>query len=89
MAEPIYVSETVEKTMNATFHRMDLDACGPGIMRCERVVVKVWVRREQTKWRVLLEMDVGLGNLQYLGKSVWDHLQHCLIPFVCTNLKVE
>ena len=43
--EPVYVSETVEKTMNPTFRHVDFSACGPGIIRSERVEVKVWVRR--------------------------------------------
>jgi len=71
VAEPIYVSETVARTMNATFRRLDLEACGPGIMRSDRVVVKVWVGGEKIKgWRLLVEMDVRLGGLQCLGKNV-------------------
>lgn len=64
------MSETVEKTMNATFRRIDFEACGPAIMRCEKVVVKVWVRKEQGNWRDLLDMDVDMKVLNYLGKSV-------------------
>jgi hypothetical protein len=68
--DPIYVSETVEKTMNPTFRRIDFEACGPGIMRSKRLMLRAWVKSMRMQgWRQLLEFDVELGGLQYLGKS--------------------
>ncbi|KAK3697858.1 hypothetical protein LTR37_017249 [Vermiconidia calcicola] len=78
--EPIYISETVERTMNPTFRHIDFSSCGPGIMRLERVVVRVWVRSVKmgAPWRQLLELDVDLlGGLQWVGKSL-DTLTHPL-----------
>ena len=70
--EPIYVSETVEKTMNPTFRHVDLSACGPGVTRLGRVEVRVWVRsvRKGGEWRQLLDLELDLRTVQYLGKSV-------------------
>jgi UV radiation resistance-associated gene protein len=69
--DPIYVSEMVDKTMNPTFRHIDFEACGPGIMRSEEIVVKMWVRSVKTAgWKQLLALDAHLGGLQYLGKSV-------------------
>ena len=74
--EPIYVSETVEKTMNPTFRHVDLSACGPGITRLESVTVRVWVKSAKTAstWKSLLELELDLRSLQFLGKSVCYHL---------------
>ncbi|KAK5167600.1 uncharacterized protein LTR77_007299 [Saxophila tyrrhenica] len=69
--EPIYVSETVAKTMNATFRHLDLETCGPGVLRSQRLVVKVWVRSKKANgWKQLLDLDVHLEGLQYLGKNL-------------------
>jgi UV radiation resistance-associated gene protein len=69
--DPIYVSEMVDKTMNPTFRHIDFEACGPGIMRSEDIVVKVWVRSlKMAGWKQLLSLDAHLRDLQYLGKSV-------------------
>lgn len=73
--EPIYISETVEKTMNPTFRNINLSACGPGITRLDHVVVKVWIRatkdgEKSGRWRQLSEIEVGLRDLQFLGKNV-------------------
>ena len=69
--EPIYVSETVAKTMNPTFRHIDFTACGPGITRLDKVSVKVWVKSvKMADWRQLMELELDLRSLQYLGKSV-------------------
>ena len=71
MLDPIYVSETVERTMNPTFRHVDFSDCGPGVTRLDKVLVKVWVHGARIeKWRLLVEVDVDLRGLQYLGRSV-------------------
>ena len=77
--EPIYISEIVERTMNPTFRHIDFSACGPGITRLDRVVVKVWVRPAKEKekpgrWGHLMDSEVELKDLQYLGKNVWSDI---------------
>nr|POE98922.1 uv radiation resistance-associated gene protein [Quercus suber] len=70
-AEPIYVSETVERTMNPTFRHVDLSACGPGITRLDRLTLRVWINGVRfAKWRQLLELSIDLPRLHYLAKSV-------------------
>ena len=70
-AEPVYVSETVEQTMNPTFRHIDWTACGPGVMRTGQLTCKFWAKSaKMERWRCLLELQVDLRSLQYLGKSV-------------------
>ncbi len=69
--EPVYISETVERTMNPMFRHVDFASCGPGITRLEQVTVRVWVHgARMERWRQLLEVEVDLRTMQYLGKSV-------------------
>lgn len=70
--DPIYVSETVYKTMNPTFQHTSLEECGgPGVARLDTVTVKLWVRTTaQKKFHVLLEMTLNLRSLQFIGKDL-------------------
>lgn len=69
--EPVYVSETVERTMNPTFRHVDWSACGPGITRMEHLTLRFWARSKKFgQWRQLLELALDLRSLQYLGRSV-------------------
>lgn len=63
--EPIYISEVVEKAMNPTYRDFDLSTLGPGTTRLDKVVVKVWVKREE--FVCLIEEEVQLGSLQFIG----------------------
>ena len=57
--------------MNPTFRHVDLSNCGPGITRLEQLIVKVWVHgARMERWRQLLEVEVDLRAMQYLGISV-------------------
>ena len=57
--------------MNPTFRHVDISGCGPGVTRLEQLTVKVWIHgARMEKWRQLLEVEVGLRAMQYLGKSV-------------------
>ncbi|KAK3070928.1 hypothetical protein LTR53_009581 [Teratosphaeriaceae sp. CCFEE 6253] len=69
--EPVYVSETVERTMNPTFRHIDWSACGPGVTRSSHLSLRLWVKSAKLQsWRQLMEMKLSLTGLQYLGKSL-------------------
>jgi UV radiation resistance-associated gene protein len=69
--DPIYISETVDRTMNPTWRHVDISDCGPGVTRLDELIVKVWVRgARMEKWRLLLEVEVDLNGMHFLGKSV-------------------
>lgn len=69
--DPIYISETVEKTMNPTFRHVDWTHCGPAITRLDHVVVRVWVKGDHVdEWQQLLKLELQLAGLQYVEKSV-------------------
>ena len=64
--------------MNPTFRHVDFANCGPGITRLEQVTVRVWVHgARMERWRQLLEVEVDLRTIQYLGKSVCCHFLFC------------
>lgn len=69
--EPVYVSEIVEKTMNPTFRHVDWTHCGPGVTRLDQVCIRIWVKGGKVEeWQQLLQLELHLPGLQYLGKSV-------------------
>ncbi|CAL3972395.1 hypothetical protein PZA11_004476 [Diplocarpon coronariae] len=63
--EPIYISEVVGKAMNPSFRFFDLSCFGPATTRRDSVTVKVWVKRKD--WKPLLEEEVNLQALQFVG----------------------
>lgn len=67
--EPLYVSEVIEKAMNADFQCFDLTGCGLAVGRLDRVVVRVWGGTD-AEWRLVVEADVWLGGLVHLGESL-------------------
>ncbi|TKA68478.1 hypothetical protein B0A55_08940 [Friedmanniomyces simplex] len=74
--EPVYVSETGKRTMNPTFRHIDWSACGPGVTRLGQLTIRIWVKSAKVRsWRQLLELQLTLTSLQYLGKSLeqWHH----------------
>ena len=69
--EPVYVSETVERAMNPDFRFFDLQAWGPSVTRLDEMTVRFWAKSEQmTDYRLLIELYLHLGSLQFIGKSV-------------------
>ncbi|TVY33687.1 UV radiation resistance associated protein, partial [Lachnellula occidentalis] len=65
-AEPVYVSEVVEKAMNPTFRFFDLSEMGPAISRLDTVTVRIWVKRGD--FVPLIEEEVNLQSLQFIGR---------------------
>ena len=57
--------------MNPTFRHIDWSACGPGVTRLGHLILRFWVKSAKvTSWRQLLEIQLSLTSLQYLGKNV-------------------
>ncbi|KAK0264158.1 hypothetical protein B0A54_12698 [Friedmanniomyces endolithicus] len=76
--EPVYISETVERTMNPTFRHIDWSACGPGVTRLDHLTLRFWVKSAKVpSWRQLLEIQLSLISLQHLGKSL-EQYHHAL-----------
>ena len=69
--EPVYISEVVEKAMNPTFKSVDLGMCGPAVSRRDNVTLRFWARTaKMEEWFLLIEMQVWLRGLQYIGKTL-------------------
>ena len=57
--------------MNPTFRHIDWSACGPGVTRLGHLTLHFWVKSAKVpSWRQLIEIQLNLTSLQYLGKSV-------------------
>lgn len=57
--------------MNPTFRHIDWSSCGPGVTRLEQLKLHVWVRRgREEHWRELLDLNLDMRGLQYLGRTV-------------------
>ena len=69
--EPIYVSEVIEKARNPSFRFFDLDTYGSFVTRRDELVVKIWAKtQEREEYILLMELNVNLRSLQYVGKTV-------------------
>lgn len=69
--EPVYISEEVPKSMNPSFRFFDLNTYGPSVTRQDELTVKFWAKTENMReYKHLIELNVHLGSLQFIGKSV-------------------
>ena len=69
--EPIYVSEVIESALNPSFRFFDLNVYGPWITRRDELTVKYWAKtRNSADFLLLIEMQVNLRSLQFVGKTV-------------------
>lgn len=84
--QPVYISEVVEDTMNPDFCHIDLDPCGPCILRADTVLVKVWVKRSDSDYSCSLQSEIHLRHLTYLGKKLAQY-RHAL-PQNCILLEL-
>jgi len=74
--EPVYISEIVGKSMNPDFQAFNLNDCGPWVSRMEGVTVKVWWRGAGGElWQLLLQAEVCLSGLSFVGRSLenWSY----------------
>ena len=68
---PIYISETITKSMNPDFGLIDMSKQEPWITRLDEVVINVWARTDNmNQYEHLIQASVHLSSLQWLGKSV-------------------
>ena len=79
--EPIYVSETINKAMNPSFRFFDLNTYGPAVSRREDLTIKLWARTEKMEdFMLLIERQLSLRSLQFIGKSVRSCNAHISLP---------
>ncbi len=65
------MSEVIERAMNASFRFFDLNVYGPVVTRLDELTVKYWAKTENMDQYVLLiELQLCLRSLQFIGKSV-------------------
>ncbi|CAG8925535.1 unnamed protein product [Penicillium salamii] len=69
--EPVYISEVAERANNPSFRAFDLNLCGPQVSRMDRLTIKIWSKTAEIPEHILLvEMQVHLRSLQFLGKTL-------------------
>lgn len=69
--EPIYVSETMNRSMNPSFRFFDLSALGPHIGRASRMTMKLWAKNEKMdEYTILIDIKLHLESLQFIGKDL-------------------
>ncbi|KAL4973982.1 UV radiation resistance protein and autophagy-related subunit 14-domain-containing protein [Aspergillus desertorum] len=69
--EPVYVSEIVEDAMNPNFRAFDLNFCGPSVSRLNHLTLRLWVKTAtMDDYMMLLELQLHLQSLQFLGRSL-------------------
>jgi hypothetical protein len=80
--DPVYISEIVEKAMNPDFQFFDLPA---EVSRCDEVVIKVFCDYGEG-WMLLIEAQIWLGGLHYLGKGLEEWRtplpQNCVVMWM-------
>ncbi|KAH8425239.1 putative UV radiation resistance protein (UVRAG) [Aspergillus melleus] len=68
---PVYVSEIVENATNPSFREFDLNICGPLVSRSDQLTLKLWTKTTaMTEYLLLVELQLHLQSLQFLGKSL-------------------
>ncbi|KAH8705320.1 UV radiation resistance protein and autophagy-related subunit 14-domain-containing protein [Talaromyces proteolyticus] len=69
--DPVYISEVVENAMNPAFRFFDLNECGPYVSRQDELTLKLWAKSDSmSEFMLLLELQLSLRSLQFLGKSL-------------------
>lgn len=86
--EPVYITEVIERSMNPSFAFFDLDSSGPLVSRSDQCIVRVWARPTNAEdYCLLVELDVNLRSLQYIGRSL-ENFHHPL-PQNCILLHLS
>ncbi|KAI9170860.1 UV radiation resistance-associated protein [Paramyrothecium foliicola] len=66
--DPVYISETREKSANFNFRFFELADRGPEITRSCLLTIRIWAKRpKNSTWTFLLEEFVDLRNLNFIG----------------------
>lgn len=88
MAEPIYVSEVMEKSMNPSFAFFDLEHCEPLVTRVDDCILRLWAKDGTTdEYFMLVQVDVNLRSLQFIGKNLESF--HHPLPQNCILLHLS
>ncbi|KAH8156508.1 hypothetical protein CIB48_g11741 [Xylaria polymorpha] len=78
-ADPVYISETGQRSMNFNFRFFDLSSAGPSVTRLSGVKIRLWAKRRDS-WSLLLSQDIDLRSLHYLSSLRNHHFPpNCLI----------
>ncbi|KAF7589264.1 hypothetical protein BBP40_004522 [Aspergillus hancockii] len=68
---PVYVSEVVHNATNPSFRSFDLNMCGPLVSRSDELTLKLWTKTvAMEEYELLVELQLHLQSLQFLGKSL-------------------
>lgn len=68
---PIYVSESISRSMNPNYAFFDLNVYGPAIRRLGIFTIKFWAQMAVIEGvQLVIEMDVQMSSLRFVGKSV-------------------
>ena len=71
IAQPIYVSETIAKTMNPSFQYFSMADQPSNIKRLPEVIVNVWSKTDSmSKYTHLLQVQAHLAAIRWLGIHV-------------------
>ncbi|MCJ1388139.1 hypothetical protein MMC18_000984 [Xylographa bjoerkii] len=77
---PIYISETITKSMNPDFGFVDMSTQEPWVTRLDEVVINVWAKTDNMScYGHLVQASIHLSSLQWLGKSLTE-FRHPLPP---------
>jgi len=88
LEQPVYISEVMENSMNPTFGFFDLDPSIGSVVRSDEFVLRVWSKNElMTDYRVLVELQVNLRSLQFVGRSLETF--HHPLPENCVLLHLS
>jgi hypothetical protein len=84
-ADPAYVSETMEKTMNPNFSTFNLFDVDLGATRNSVFTIKVWAKPLSHKsFALLVEAEIHLRWLQFIGKKLESYQER--LPPNCVIL---
>ena len=84
MADPVYISEVIERSLNPTFQIFDLKPSSSLITRSDEVTVKLWARTQVMEHYILLvELTCNLQSLQFVGRKLENFYhplpQNCIL----------
>ncbi|KAK4182862.1 putative UV radiation resistance-associated gene protein [Podospora australis] len=65
--EPVYISEVSERSTNFDFGFFELSDLASTITQTPKITIKIWTKRNNETWNLLLEDEVDLRTLNWLG----------------------
>ncbi|KAK5939101.1 hypothetical protein PMZ80_008404 [Knufia obscura] len=88
LEQPIYISEVMQNSMNPSFSFFDLDMSNASVARSDHFKLRIWSKTEHMDdYRILLELDINLRSLQFVGRSL-ENFHHPL-PENCVLLHLS